>query len=51
MLKTSFAANTQPQRSIVVDDEGVIGDGRLNGKLSKSKNPAFLITDARQAFI
>ena len=49
MLKTNSAANTQPQRSMVVDDEGVIGDGRLNEKSSKSKNPAFL-TDARQAF-
>ena len=50
MLKTSSAANTQPQKSMVVDDEGVIGGGRLNEKSSKSKNPAFLTADARQAF-
>ena len=50
MLKTSFAANTQSQRSIVVDNEAVKGGGILNKKSSKSKYSAFLIADARQAF-
>ena len=36
---------------MVVDDEGVIGDDRLNKKSSKSKNPAFLSANAKQAFI
>ena len=50
MLKTSSAANIQPPKSMVVDDKGVIGGGRLNKKLLKSKNPAFLTANARQAF-
>ena len=50
MLKTSSAANTQLQRSMVVDDEAVEGGGILNKKSSKSKYPAFLTADARQAF-
>lgn len=35
----------------MVDDEGVTSDGKLNKKLLKSKNLAFLTTDARQVFI
>ena len=50
MLRRSFAANIQPQKSMVVDDKDVIGSGRLNEKSSKSKNPTFLPADARQAF-
>ena len=49
-LKTSSAANTQPQRSMVVDDKAVGDSGISNKKLSKSKYPAFLIADVRQAF-
>ena len=51
ILKTSFTANTQSQKSIVVDNEGVIDIDRLNEKLSKSKNPAFQTANARQTFI
>ena len=44
MLKTSSAASTPPQKSMMVNDEA------SNKKSSKSKNPAFLTADARQAF-
>ena len=50
MLKTSSIAKTQPQKSMVVDNQGMIDGGKLNKKLSKSKNPAFLNANARQAF-
>ena len=44
MLKTSSAASILPQKLMIVNDKA------LNKKLSKSKNPAFLINDARKAF-
>ena len=44
MLKISSTASTPSQKLMIGDDEA------LNKKLSKSKNPAFLTVDARQAF-
>lgn len=35
---------------MMVDNKGVISGGRLNKKLSKSKNTVFLTTNARQVF-
>ena len=45
MLKTSSAASTLSQKSMIVNNE------TSNKKLSKFKNPAFLIANTRQAFI
>lgn len=44
MLKTSSTTSTPSQKSIIEDDEVLIK------KLSKSKNPAFLSSNARQTF-
>ena len=50
ILKTSSAANIQPQKSTVVDDEAIAGSNISNKKSFKSKNPAFLTVNAGQAF-
>ena len=44
ILKISSTASTPSQKLIMKDNED------LNKKLSKSKNPAFLTADAKQAF-
>lgn len=47
MLKTSFTSNIQLSKSMVIEDKVIEDSSRLNKKLFKFKNLAFLTTNTK----